>query len=416
MKFQYSLKRPDAETETAVFATVSHKGKRIKVYTGVSCLPKYWNAKDHKVRQSPRYRQGTAINAVLEKIKGLIESSYYNYKQEHLAEPSPEMLRKLIDNALGRSKEIKLSLFEFFTDFINRTERGQRQTVRGKLISPYKAKTYQTTLNKLQDFNPKLNFSDVDLDFYEDFTTWLRKKGFTENYVGGHIKNLKAVLSEATEKGLNNNLAFRSKNFTKPSEETDNIALNESELKAIESLDLSATLHLDRVRDLFIIGCRTGLRFSDFIRIKPENIVGNFIKIEQAKTGGKVVISLHESVKRIWEKYNGNLPKPITNQKFNIYLREVCQRVGCLHETVTKIQTKGGLKVSTKYEKWMLISSHCGRRSYATNAYLDGAPSISIMAVTGHKTEKAFLKYLKIDSETHAKIVAQYTDKKMKAV
>ena len=70
------------------------------------------------------------------------------------------------------------------------------------------------------------------------------------------------------------------------------------------------------------------------------------------------------------------------------------------------------------YQKWELLSSHTGRRSFATNEYLAGTPSITIKAITGHKTEEAFLRYIKLTPNEHAILLKQHWDKrnKLKAV
>lgn len=392
---------------------------RLKVYTGISVEPKYWNKNSHKIRLNTSYRQGSSINTRLDIIKGMIEKCYYDYQNEHKAEPSPDMFRKLIDTALGRSKEVKLNFFEYFTDFINRTNTGQRRNAKGQIIKPSKA--YKVTFNNLKGFstswNKHLDFDTIDLDFHGDYLKYLQRKNLAENTIGRDIRNLKTVLNDAAEKGQNINLAFRSKRFTKPSEEVDNIALTNSELQDLLNIDLSGTPGLDRVRDLFLIGCYTGLRYSDFSRLTADNLKGNFIEIRQQKTGSPVAIPIHSVVHSIIDKYNGNLPESISNQKTNEGLKDICKRVPSLCEPASKTRTQGGMKLTTNYSKWEIISTHTARRTFATNAYLQGVPTVTIMAVTGHKTEKAFLKYIKVTPKEHAKIMAAIWNKnKMKAV
>lgn len=133
--------------------------------------------------------------------------------------------------------------------------------------------------------------------------------------------------------------------------------------------------------------------------------------MEQQKTGGHVAIPLHPVFLKIWEKYDGQLPNNISNQKFNDYIKEVCQ-IAEINATVFKSITRGGRKETTSYEKWQIVSSHTARRSFATNLYLSGFPAISIMKITGHKTESAFLKYIKVTSEEHAKMLMEHWKKK----
>lgn len=105
-------------------------------------------------------------------------------------------------------------------------------------------------------------------------------------------------------------------------------------------------------------------------------------------------------------KYNGEIPFPIANQKFNEALKEVTKLVG-FTEIIKIKRTTGGLLQEEAHPRYDLISSHTGRRSFASNAYLNGIPSITIMKITGHRTETAFLKYIKVSPEEHAKKMAE---------
>lgn len=409
MRIKFYLKIPQSETETAIFCRVSFDAKQVKAYTGLSIIPKYWNPKTHRAKNTPTFREGSSLNVRLDKIQSMINKIWLDYQNEQDAKPSFATFRHLIDVALGRTKQEKLNLFEYFSDFIDRTKKGQR-VAKGRVISASKAKHYATTLNKLKEFaetwSKRLDFDSIDLDFYQDFTGWLRSAGYAENNVGIHIQNLKAVLNEATERNVNKNLSFRSKLFTKTSEEVDNIVLTESELQELQKLDLSDSPHLGNVRDLFLIGCYTGLRYSDFSRLKPEDITGGFIEIKQQKTGNSVAIPVHPVVAAVLKKYKGKLPEAISNQKTNDYLKEVCKLVKCLDVPASKTRTQGGMKVTTNYRKWQIVTTHTARRTFATNAYLQKIQTLTIMAVTGHKTEKAFLKYIKVTPKEHARIMA----------
>jgi integrase len=203
-------------------------------------------------------------------------------------------------------------------------------------------------------------------------------------------------MNDATERGLNINHSFKSKRFVTVREKTDNIYLTTNEIKEIEGLDLTNNPRLEKVRDLFLIGCHTGLRYSDYSILKPENIIDGFIETTQIKTGEPVVIPIHNTVYKIIEKYNGILPTSISNQKTNDYLKELGKMLPALHKNFTQTFTKGGLTVIQNKCKWQLLTTHSGRRSFCTNEYLAGMPALTIMAISGHKTEKAFLRYIKL--------------------
>ncbi len=165
------------------------------------------------------------------------------------------------------------------------------------------------------------------------------------------------------------------------------------------------------VRDLFLIGCYTGLRFSDFSKLAQQNIADDYITIQQTKTGEDVVIPVHNVIQKIIKKHNG-IPAIVSNQKFNSYLKDICKTIPAFSESVPKVITKAGKKLTLNLKKGEMVSSHTARRSFATNEYLSGTPSITIMAVTGHKTEKAFLKYIKVTSKEHAEKNEIYMGKK----
>jgi len=242
-------------------------------------------------------------------------------------------------------------------------------------------------------------FADIDQTFYDTFVAFLQEKSFTQNSVGKHIQVLKLMLKEAKIYGYNTNHYYES--FHVFSEDTDTIYLNEPELALLKDTDFSKSPHLDRVRDWFLLLAWTGCRFSDLEKVTKSDIKDGFITFRQQKTNTKVTIPLHPVVTEILEKYNYSLPEPITNQRFNEYIKEACRRA-VINSTETTTRTIGGQRVTEKYEKWQRVMSHTGRRSFATNMYKRGLPSLMIMSVTGHKTEKSFLKYIKVKQEEHA--------------
>ena len=102
------------------------------------------------------------------------------------------------------------------------------------------------------------------------------------------------------------------------------------------------------------------------------------------------------------DKYPNNLPPTISNQKMNDYLKEIAKKVDSLKVPVEVEGIKGGLKTTEQKQKWELVTTHTARRSFATNVYKSGFPAISLMKITGHRTEKSFLLYIKVTPEENA--------------
>ena len=226
---------------------------------------------------------------------------------------------------------------------------------------------------------------------------------------------LKVVLREANEDGITDNNIYTHRRFKSISVKSDTIYLTTEEIRELQKLELAATPRFERVRDMFIVGCYTVLRFSDFSRIQPQHIENGMIEITQQKTGGKVFIPMVKDVLAIMEKYKNALPK-ISNQKFNEYLHEVCKKCEILTKEVSTTGYKDGKKATFIQPKYELVCSHTARRSFATNEYKAGDLEISeIMAITGHTTEKSFYKYIREKpKETALRIKEKFIERELK--
>jgi integrase len=427
MEVSFYLKEANSKQETSIYARICYEGYKLKYYPSEKINPKFWNKTTQRAKQTASFKEYPEFNQRLEDIASNVRTVYRNYLKDHKNEiPETETLKTLLDKELKKKvseKDKVKTLFGFFEDLITQTERGGRvQPNTGKPYSKATMQVYKNTLQRLRDYQSTkrrtIDFKTIDLDFYTDFIEYLSKRlKLATNTIGKDIKTLKTVLNEATERGINTNLQFKSRRFSTTSEQTDSIYLTEKELKEIENLDLKENSRLDNVRDLFLIGCYTGLRYSDFSILTPEQIKDGFIEIkEQTKTGNPVVIPVHATVKRILKKYRGELPNSISNQKTNNYLKEIGKQIPSLKTAFSRTITKGGLKVSENFEKWELLSTHTARRSFATNEYLNDTPSITIMAITGHKTERAFMRYIKLTPNEHAKLLKLHWDKRNKLV
>jgi integrase len=423
MTITFTLKNPKSETQSSIYARIFYEGYDFKFYISEKINPKFWDNKTKRAKQVSKFREHPEFNERLNRISSDIQTLYRNYLNDNNNKiPSPDKLKLVLDKELKKIEpktEKEKSLIPFFKKLIEQSINGSRlQPINGKPFSKSTISNYKGTYKALTELQATtrriIDFNTIDLDFYTNFTEYLSKElNLSTNTIGNHIKVLKSILNEATERGLNKNLQYKSKKFSTTREQTDSIYLNDKELKEIEHLDLSNKPRLDNVRDLFLIGCYTGLRFSDFSILKTEQMKDEFIEIkEQTKTGNPVVIPIHQIVKKIVNKYNGELPRAISNQKFNEYLKEIAIKVKSLHTPFETTITKGGLKISKRLNKYELLTTHTARRSFATNEYLNGTPTITIMAITGHKTEKAFMRYIKLNSTDHAKLLKLHWEKR----
>lgn len=392
------LKEPKSSESTLIYAILRYNYQRFKYSTGEKISPQYWDAKSQIITQTKKFKNHVEINTRINNIANALENAYRKLLNDKI-NITNDKLKEELEIALEITEKKKhITFFEFIDKYI---EEGKGVKTVGSI------KVYRTTQRHLKDYvkfkNITLDFEHIDLDFYNSFIYYLMHEAkLSTNTIGKHIKTVKAFLNDATDRGLNDNLEFRKKKFKGFREDADKIYLSNNEIDILGDLDLSKLPYLERTRDLFLIGCFTGLRFSDYTQIKKENIIeSNKLKIKSQKTNETVVIPIHSKVQAILEKYNFELPKPITNQKTNEYLKVVGEMAE-LNEIVESSITKGGTRIKSTVPKYQLISSHTARRSFATNLYLADVPAITIMKITGHKSEKVFLQYIRVTQEQNA--------------
>lgn len=141
-----------------------------------------------------------------------------------------------------------------------------------------------------------MDFDNIDLDFYHDYVEFITKQmNLSPNAIGKDIQIIKLVLREAFERNATDKRAFESKRFRVVREQPDTIYLTEEELQEISKVDLENNQRLEIVRDLFLIGCYTGMRYSDYTNISKDQIDDDFNKMRyrQCKTGQLVVLPMH---------------------------------------------------------------------------------------------------------------------------
>lgn len=267
--------------------------------------------------------------------------------------------------------------------------------------SHYTIANYGTTIKHLKDFeiHKKRTYllSELDHNFHTEYIKYAQTKlRLAENTIGKDIRQIKTVCLDAKDTGYKVHDFAVSRKFNAPESETIFTTLNESELKTI--MQFEGSDYLSNARDWLIIGCWTGCRVSDLMTLSMNNVVitpngSKLIQYTQCKTGKTVKVPIHPDVETILNARNG-FPRPISDQRFNEYIKEVCKRAGLTQRIEGERQNnKTHKKESGMFEKWELIRSHTCRRSFATNHYAK-LPNKLIMAVTGHGSERMLLNYI----------------------
>ena len=415
----------------------------VSCVTPKTVLPERWSDIKEEVKSSELYKSEKiriAFNKDISDLKTFVLNAFESVDKSEI---NKQWLNTEIDKYYHPEKhkqvvaaeEKPITLFEFIEDFLKNAP-TRKVSKSGTLMNKNAIVQHQITFDYLKKFavykkRKHFDFSDMNKSFYDEFVKYMQSKDLASNTIGQKIKHLKLWLNEAFKLELHTQIKFKTA-FEGMQENSDNVALDEVELQKIFDLDfsndkskaaykykllvmekevLSYKLEtLDQVRDGFLLECWTGCRFSDLDKITKKNIKNGLISIKQQKTGTEVIIPLHPMSIAILEKYDYNPPKPVSNQRFNDMIKIIC-RIAEIDKKEKKEITKGGVKQINYFEKWRLISSHTGRRSFATNNYRMGLDTYTIMRITGHKTEGSFLKYIKVDANEHAQRMLDHWNK-----
>jgi integrase len=403
-KVTFNLKKPKSESKTLILAMFRFYDYVIPLSTGEQIIPTKWNFENCRPKPSridARAKNLTyKLNDIEKKMQKAYDDHYEKYKRIIVAELKNE-LRTIARPTVEESKKEK-TLIEIAEEYVKLCNK--------KYLT---IKKYNTGINHLKEYEKSLKSTiypeDITMVFYYAFTKWLEKQHKSKNTIGSQIKEIKVFMNYANDRGYSNATAHMNKRFVVLKEESDSIYLTEEEILKIYNLELKEEYKLN-IRDAFIIACYTGLRYSDLAQLGPDKFVdnGTKIKIKTIKTGENVIIPLHWTIMEILKRRDGVFPKIYSDQFFNREIKLLAEKA-TITDLVSKSITRGGKHESKSFNKDKLVTVHTARRSFATNAFKAGVPPYSIMKITGHKTERAFRMYIKIDSEQSAGLVENHS-------
>lgn len=418
MRTTFRLKDKEAKKETAIFVDIVHAGSRLKFYTDISIPPRLWSSKEERLKVPYSEKDYDPFMKEYEEITNLKLS---DVKAEIKKYPRYCIMNGIAESAAGLKKHLEsfqqpkaeIKEFVFLVDFIEQVyipgcESGVITFFRDnqyRRYSPGTMKSKRGVIYALKEFEStrfRIRFDKVDMDFYDSFIKWSESHGHKINQTGKVIKEIKTIMRYAYEQGIHNNTSWDNRKFAVLQEAVTSVALSNDDLELLMALPLSGTEK--HYRDVFLVGCYTALRISDYKRITLENIKdrGTYkvIEIITQKTKAKVVIPIASEILHILNDPSF-FGRTLIEQKLNYKIKELCKRAG-IDEIIEVVRNTKGMQTISKHEKYELVSSHTARRTGSTYLYNIHGRTLDVMQITGHKSEKAFLKYIKISSEEAA--------------
>lgn len=431
MAATFILRTDKSEGYATLYARIQNRVPKIniRVSTGLEVDVKEWNKSLTSAKALTAFRsseKGKELFIKLDAISSMVDAFIKNdvaltseftkariYEIVYAEQIAAEKERAVAE-AKALEEEQATNFNDFIEQYIRECETGKRKKKGGTTnVSPGTIKSYRGFQSQFKEYQEirfrVIDFEDITLDFYNDFRAFLTDKQYSPNTIARMIKVCKTICYAAEQLKLMDASNIRT-GFDVIYRDVDNVYLTDERIQQLYSYDLSDRPAWEKVRDVFVVGCLTGQRVSDYKRISAKMIVtlidGNrYIKLKQEKTGNIVYIPLDDRVEAILNKYAGDLPK-VHDQKINDYIKEIGEALEW-SEIVELDEQRGAMEYTAKKRFCDLLKTHTCRRSLATNMQKAGASLSSIMAITGHSSEQQLKTYLKLDESEKSMLAAK---------
>ena len=397
---------------------VNFASKRIEFTTGYRIDSAKWDADKQRVKNgcSNKLKQSASeINASLLEYYTEIQSIFKRFEVEDVM-PTPEQIKEAF-NALHKpvSEEPKpkkealpCDFFQVFDDFVE--DCGRQNNWTDSTFEKFAA-----VKNHLTNFREGLTFEFFDERGLNDYVGYLRDvKEMRNTTIGKQLSFLKWFLRWAFKKGVHQNNAYDSYKPKLKSTQKKIIFLTWDELNRLREFKIPFNKQaLERVRDVFLFQCFTGLRYSDVFNLRRSDIKGDHIEVTTVKTSDSLIIELNNHSKAILDKYkdvafeDDKVLPVITNQKMNDYLKELAEMAG-IDEPIRQTYYKGNERIDDVTPKYALLGTHAGRRTFICNALALGIPPQVVMKWTGHSDYKAMKPYIDIADDIKANAMSKF--------
>ncbi|MHA3786854.1 phage integrase SAM-like domain-containing protein [Flavobacterium hauense] len=408
VNFLYRSKKDSAKLNIRLLYRLNGKDKNIASNSKLTVTKHYWNnIHNHKrVRDIDDANLKADVLAEMNKISTFILTAFDATKPELVDKEWLSNTLELYYNP-HKDEETPNTLVEYIDFYIN----YRRHELKNSSIQKFTV--IRKKMEKLQKQRKKpIYIKDINDRFKNEFVDFYHKENYAQNTIQRELSFVKTFCRHARYMGVETSPQLDSIKVDK--EKSEKIYLTVPELALIKNIDESKLSDsLQNARDWLIISCYTGQRVSDFMRftkdmIRTEDKIDpktketkelRLIEFTQKKTEKLMTILLHREVLEILDKRDGNFPYSISAQRYNEFIKKVCKIAGINKKIKGSIHSETEPKSTVfrskpgMYEKWELVTSHIGRRSFATNFY-GTVPTSYLKYVTGHSTETMFLNYI----------------------
>lgn len=399
---------------------VNFASQRIEFTTGYRIDVAKWDVDKQRVKNGCTNKLKQSASEINAALLGYYTELQEIFKRFEVAEivPSPAEVKEAFNNRYGQNEKIELAsadtsnvpsnFYEAFDDFVRVCGRQNDWT-----HSTFEK--FAAVKNHLKNFRSELSFDFFDEEGLTEYVQYLREvREMRNSTIGKQLSFLKWFLRWSFKQGMHSNNAYDT--FKPKLKDTQKkiIFLTWEELNKLREFKIPPTKQaLERVRDVFLFQCFTGLRYSDVFNLRRSDIKGDHIEVTTVKTSDSLIIELNDHSKAILEKYkdvefeNDKALPVITNQKMNDYLKELAE-LAEINEPVRQTYYKGNERIDEVTPKYALLGTHAGRRTFICNALALGIPPQVVMKWTGHSDYKAMNPYIDIADDIKASAMSKF--------
>lgn len=399
---------------------VNFASQRIEFTTGYRIDVAKWDGDKQRVKNGCTNKLKQSASEINAALLGYYTELQEIFKRFEVAEimPSPAEVKEVFNNRHGQNEKTELvsadtsnvpsNFYEAFDDFVRVCGRQNDWT-----HSTFEK--FAAVKNHLKNFRSELSFDFFDEEGLTEYVQYLREvREMRNSTIGKQLSFLKWFLRWSFKQGMHSNNAYDA--FKPKLKDTQKkiIFLTWEELNKLREFKIPPTKQaLERVRDVFLFQCFTGLRYSDVFNLRRSDIKGDHIEVTTVKTSDSLIIELNDHSKAILKKYkdvefeNDKALPVITNQKMNDYLKELAE-LAEINEPVRQTYYKGNERIDEVTPKYALLGTHAGRRTFICNALALGIPPQVVMKWTGHSDYKAMKPYIDIADDIKANAMSKF--------
>jgi len=390
---------------------VIYNSKRIEIATGYRIDASKWDSDLQQVKRgctNKLKQSATEINADLQRYGSEMQKIFKEFEIKELI-PTPEQIKDIFNSRLRNEEQPEeICFMQAFDEFVS--ERGVQNSWTHSTYEKFAA-----VKNHLLEFNPSVSFELFDEVGLNKYVLFLRdKRKMRNSTIENQLSFLKWFLRWSFSKGYTTLTAYETFKPKLKSTQKKVIFLTWDELTRLRECEIpESKQYLERVRDVFLFCCFTGLRYSDVFNLRRSDIKEDHIEITTVKTADSLIIELNKHSRSILEKYENvvfekdkALPV-ISNQRMNDYLKELAE-LARIDEPIRETYYIGNKRIDEVTPKYALLSTHAGRRTFICNALSLGIPANVVMKWTGHSDYKAMKPYIDIADDIKANAMNKF--------